>query len=240
MNASYRVKIEGRLLDDVEDENALASGPEDMKGGAESNFSGAPSSKHCLSHFFREMNVDFDQSRSRVAADQAVSWTKAETKGPSSNQPSAVDVDELTFKRNGDENMNIVIKLTRDENPARFQLSPELSNIVDKAEATRDEATLAVWDYIRLMGLQEDEDKRNFRCDSILKKVRSGLPFALLFYGPDPMRHRLSQRTWDLPQLSRIISHHTCNHFRLSLCLTQSESMRSSTKTRNLLCTTFR
>jgi SWI/SNF-related matrix-associated actin-dependent regulator of chromatin subfamily D len=81
------------------------------------------------------------------------------------------DFDEFTFKRNGDENMNITINLYRHEDPERYELSPDLAEIVDMHEATRQEAVMAVWEYIKLMNLQEDEEKRNFRCDDLLRKV---------------------------------------------------------------------
>lgn len=85
--------------------------------------------------------------------------------------PAEADFDEFTFKRNGDENMNITINLQRHESPERYQLTPELAQIVDMKEATQHEAVMALWEYIRLSGLQEDEERRNFRCDSYLKKV---------------------------------------------------------------------
>lgn len=67
--------------------------------------------------------------------------------------------------------MNITINLQRHESPERYQLTPELAQIVDMKEATQHEAVMALWEYIRLSGLQEDEERRNFRCDSYLKKV---------------------------------------------------------------------
>lgn len=164
MDASYRVKIEGRLLDNVDDQG----GP----GGAAAPTNKTRQSKYRLSHFFKEMTVDFEMGKNKRTADQAVTWTKPDGgKAPPANQANAADFDELTFKRSGDENMNIVINLARHEDPERHQLSPALAEVIDINQATRQEATLALWDYIRLMGLQDEEDKRNFRCDDALKKV---------------------------------------------------------------------
>jgi chromatin remodeling complex protein RSC6 len=181
VEASYRVKIEGRLLHDIEqnqdandtkpDEGTTADGDkmdEDSPGNDNVK-------KPTLSHFFKAMSVDFDKSRFRNGAEQSVEWKKPESAVRNQgvpNLPPGSEFDEITFKRNGDENTNITINLFRQENPERYQLSPELAEVVDMKEATQQEAVMALWEYIRLAGLQEDEEKRNFRCDELMKKVR--------------------------------------------------------------------
>lgn len=191
MEASYRVKIEGRMLDP--DENTAAQLPtsyvkmtantlpnDDGDGDkSEQRHVGSPDSANAstyrFSHFFKALSVEFDRSRFRNGAEPNVEWKKPESSSKSSsgsNSTSATDFDELTFKRNGDENMNIIVNLHRHESPERYELSPELSEVVDMSEATQQEAVAAVWEYIRFWNLQEDEEKRNFRCDELLKKVR--------------------------------------------------------------------
>lgn len=170
MEASYRVKIEGYLLDEDDSvvEQPKSDRPEDKPATTETN-----QKRHRFSHFFQSISVDFDHSRFRNGAEHTVEWRRPEG---SQNQaaPAASadsDFDEFTFKRNGDENINITVKLQRHESPERYQLSPELAQVVDMTEATQHEAVMALWEYIRLSGLQEDEERRNFRCDVYLKKV---------------------------------------------------------------------
>jgi chromatin remodeling complex protein RSC6 len=183
MEASFRVKIEGRLLDDDNDSDAenetsaRKEGESNEGDGADTQKdkgAAGKSQKLRFSHFFKSMTVDFDASKFRNGNEQTVEWKKPE---PSRNQsaaalPAAADFDELTFKRNGDENMNITINLHRHETPERYKLSPDLAEVVDMTEATQQEAVIGLWEYIRVTGLQEDEEKRNFRCDELLKKVR--------------------------------------------------------------------
>ncbi len=84
--ASYRVKIEGRLLDD-EDEPAKEDDP--SKPSAEDGdkmdtdekpkkpADGKPGERFRLSHFFKSLTVDFDQTaRSRLGGDANVEWKK--------------------------------------------------------------------------------------------------------------------------------------------------------------------
>lgn len=193
LESSYRVKIEGRLLDD---EYELEADEEERKGSDDNTSSNkteadgdkmetdspsktkakpTPVKRPRLSHFFKALTVEFDRQKSgRQGADTSVEWKKPDrTPAGAGNLPAMADFDEFTFKRNGDENMNITINLYRHEDPERFELTPALADIIDMREATRQEAVMALWEYIKLMNLQEDEEKRNFRCDDLLRKVSS-------------------------------------------------------------------
>ncbi|UKZ73442.1 hypothetical protein TrVFT333_001089 [Trichoderma virens FT-333] len=197
--ASYRVKIEGYLLDEDdqatnEDATSKASPAADKQeeGGSTQKPAGAEPNqkKHRFSHFFQSITVDFDRSRFRNGSEHNVEWRRPESSQgqPGAAVPPEADFDEFTFKRNGDENMNITINLQRHESPERYQLTPELAQIVDMKEATQHEAVMALWEYIRLSGLQEDEERRNFRCDAYLKKVigRDSGVIPMLSENPQP------------------------------------------------------
>jgi SWI/SNF-related matrix-associated actin-dependent regulator of chromatin subfamily D len=201
LESSYRVKIEGRLLDDEYDleaddeankagENAEDDDKMETDMPTKNKAKSVPSKRSRLSHFFKALTVDFERPRSgRPGTETSVEWKKPDrTPAGAANLPAMADFDELTFKRNGDENVNITINLFRHEDPERFELSPELAEIIDMREATRQEAVMALWDYIKLMHMQEDEEKRNFRCDDLLRKVRwSPVPLP-----PSPRLFRLT------------------------------------------------
>lgn len=174
---TYRVKIQARLLDhdDDLDKDDEAEGEGNAENGDkkevndDSTAKSANGHKYRFSHFFKSLTVDFPPNRKGV--DQPVEWKKPERAGNSAVLPAAADFDELTFKRSGDENLNITINLFRHDEPERYALSPEMQEVVDEPYATRQEVVMAIWDYIKYFGLQEDEEKRHFRCDDILKKV---------------------------------------------------------------------
>jgi SWI/SNF-related matrix-associated actin-dependent regulator of chromatin subfamily D len=86
-------------------------------------------------------------------------------------QAGAADFDCLEFERKGDENLNVTINLVRDELPERFRLSQALSQTLDAEEADRAEVVMGIWEYVKAMGLQEDEEKRSVRCDDRLRQV---------------------------------------------------------------------
>lgn len=177
MEASYRVKIEARLLDDDDDEpekteesNADDGDKMEEDGPAAEKAKASTSSKPKFSHFFKEINVSYDKERYRNP-EQAVEWKRPEPSARAQAGAAAADFDEFTFKRNGDENTNITINLHRFEVPERYQISSELADVVDMKEGTQHDVVMGLWEYIRLNGLQEDEEKRNFRCDELLKRV---------------------------------------------------------------------
>lgn len=185
MDASFRVKIQGRLLDDdvadgdQEKKSGEGADADEAMGGADGSKEGesarttaSSAPRHRFSHYLKSLSVEFDSSRfSRSGADMNVDWKRSDALSKGHNAPAAADFDELTFKRTGDENTNITIKILRNETPERYKLSPELADVVDMKEATQHDAVMGLWEYIRLSGLQEDEEKRNFRCDDLLKKV---------------------------------------------------------------------
>lgn len=249
LESSYRVKIEGRLLDD---EYELEADEEDRKTG-ENETDGdkmdtdtpskpkpkpapAPAKRPRLSHFFKALTIDFDKQKpGRQGSETSVEWKKPDrTPAGAGNLPAMADFDEFTFKRNGDENMNITINLFRHEDPERFELSPELAEIIDMREATRQEAVMAVWEYIKLRNLQEDEEKRNFRCDDLLRKVCLTLfpcsPSRSSFLIANTLLPRSSPAKQATSPTSTSTSPRTCGRFRPSSWPTRSASTRTSTK----------
>jgi SWI/SNF-related matrix-associated actin-dependent regulator of chromatin subfamily D len=192
MDSSYRVKIEGRLLDEEDDgiDSDDSDDDEDSVGDEDAMDEDnkektkklpAPTKSYKLSHFFKAMTVDFDRNKAKDGSDQSVEWKKPAVPANARDLPNAADFDQLEFKRGGDENMNVTINLVRDETPERFALSPALAEVLDTNEATRAEAVMGIWEYVKAMELQEDEEKRTFTCDDRLRAV-CDFPFVWVSY----------------------------------------------------------
>ncbi|KAI9761544.1 MAG: hypothetical protein M4579_000935 [Chaenotheca gracillima] len=193
IEATYKVKIEGRLLDDEdEDGTDAASDSEDegdkeqdqgendadamdhdgQEGPASKKRRASPISlpRKKLSHFFKSITVEFDRSKTlQPDSTTHIEWKKPPTSAP--NPPPAADFDSLEFERKSDENINITINLVRDENPERFKLSKELAEVLDTEEEDRAGVVMGIWEYVKIMGLQEDEERRGIRCDDALRAV---------------------------------------------------------------------
>jgi len=167
VDGTYRVKIEGRLIDDDSDDSSEDEDEEEKADDSrmvDVSDKTATRTRKRLSHFFKAIQVEYDKSRSLSPGAPLIEWKK---------QPGSADFDSVEFERKGDENMNITISLTRVESPERFRLSKLLSEILDTDEEDKMGAVLGIWDYIKAMGLQEDEEKRAVRCDERLRAVSS-------------------------------------------------------------------
>ncbi|KAI1000896.1 hypothetical protein K3495_g7300 [Podosphaera aphanis] len=174
LDPSYRVKIEGRLLDDEDD--ATESDEENNSSDEDKMIEKKDSRKYKpvtykFSHYFKAISVDFDRQSNSDGGEQKIEWKKPLSTANTASLPAAADFDQLEFKRRGDENTNITVNLFRDETPERFSLQPILADILGTDVATRAEALMGIWDYIKLMGLQDDEEKRAFDCDQRLKML---------------------------------------------------------------------
>lgn len=184
----YKVKIEGRLLDDysdptVPDDSDEEGDGEDAEKDADAMDEDEPESKKRkkitptvprkrLSHFFKSITIDLDKTSHTKGDETAtISWNKPSLPPNVVSLPPSADFDSLEFTRNSEDNLNATINLTRDENPDRFKLSKELAEILDTDEESRGGIVVGIWDYIKAMGLQEDEEKRIVRCDDRLKSV---------------------------------------------------------------------
>lgn len=219
--ATYRVRIEGRLMDGEEEENILPgenrettvtqgdqsirdmdqakekgdrSDAMDMEHddqgkkdedeakaatSASDKESSHPSNRTKFSQFFKSITIDFDRSKSLQPDGMSqIGWKRSDKRpGTSSTIATATaasadsEFDCLEFERKGDENINITINLIRDENPERYKLSKPLADLIDSEEEDRAGVVMKVWEYVKAMGLQEDEENRRFQCDERLKAV---------------------------------------------------------------------
>ncbi|KAL4911565.1 hypothetical protein BDW74DRAFT_164990 [Aspergillus multicolor] len=177
----YKVRIEGRLLEDHSD---AADADSDDEGGAQETGDAMEEdgpdgkkpasdkrSKQRFSQFFKSITVDFDKSPSTSPDEmQTINWAKPQVP-PNSALPPNADFDSVQFSRASQENLNVTISLVRDETPERYKLSKELAEVLDVEEESRSGIVLGIWDYIRAMGLQEDEEKRLVRCDDRLRAI---------------------------------------------------------------------
>ncbi|KAL5115894.1 SWI/SNF and RSC complex subunit Ssr3 [Pleosporales sp. CAS-2024a] len=163
-NATYRVKIQGRLLDDAADDG-LEDDADAMGGDSDPKPAPKP-----FSTYFSAITIDFDRARSL----QPDNFTSIEWRRP--DQPGAKDAvfSELEFERKGDENINVTISLQRLQNPEMFRLSKPLAELLDTDQEDRAGVLMGIWEYARAQHLQQEDDERKFACDAKLKALFAG------------------------------------------------------------------
>ena len=170
-DATYRVKIEGKVLDEPDDD-IVESGDEEETETKETK----PKTQKKFSHYFKSISVEYDKTKANGAnpnidPSMQIEWKKT---------PTSAEIDCLEFTRKCDENLNIQFNLVRDEQLERYRLSQALAGTLDMEEADRAEVVMGIWEYVKAMGLQEDEERRHVRCDERLRQVYHSIPQPLL------------------------------------------------------------
>ncbi|KAI9723868.1 MAG: SWI/SNF complex component snf12 [Chrysothrix sp. TS-e1954] len=214
--ATYRVKIEGRLLDvdgNPEDAEPALDGDTSRPGTANEESrvgDGEPAAKRAklsktysgrrkLSHFFKSINVDFDRSQNlQPDGFTAIEWKNPETMPRSfESLPLEADFDCLEFERKGDEKINVTVTLVRDSQPERYKLARPLAELLDIDEADQKTILIGLWEYIKQAGLQEEGDSRRIRCDDRLKNV-----FGRDLFQFENLPNLIRKHVFDLPPIT--------------------------------------
>lgn len=199
VEATYRVKIEGRLIEDEEDrdegsddegfddrpqDEMAVDGAQDGEdtAGKQTQKPSGPRQRTKLSHFFKAITIDFDRNKNlQPDGTSQIEWKKPpQAANNPAPLPNAADFDCLEFERKSDENINCTINLYPDDE--RHLLSPELAAVLDTDEADRAAVIEGIWEYIKAMELAQDDDKRSIHCDDRLKAVSQTPAPHLLFH----------------------------------------------------------
>ena len=186
---TFRVRIEGRLLDDEED-NELAADV-DLELGTEKNPATQEATpvlatqKHVrkFSSFLKSIVVELDRSNDLYPEGNIIEWRRPL---PMPHQPVAaipqpppqvVEFDGFEFERKGDVDVMCTIKIERNETPDRYRLSPQLAELLDTKEDTRAGIVMGLWEYVRKHKLQDPDERRTINCDAALGAVGLSVMF---------------------------------------------------------------
>ena len=85
--------------------------------------------------------------------------------------------DGFTVRRAGDVTTKIRVVIHLEHYPKQFKVSPELGHILNTKEETRAGVIKALWNYIKLNGLQDKMDRRLIKLDPSLRAVSSDKSF---------------------------------------------------------------
>lgn len=175
--------------------------------------------KSRMSHFFKAITVDMhrdsNDQRQGTDAPSTLEWKKPPPQPNAQTLADNADFDILSFERRSDGNTNCTFSFYLDDDPERFQLSPELASICDETVEDRNTVLWKVWEYVKAYGLLQDEEKKIVSCDELLRSVCYTLfaPMSkvylmiLIYFLGFQVRHN------DLPPTIR---HHPKSHVRPS------------------------
>ena len=168
---TFRVKIEGRLLEDDAFSSPDTTNPDSDLFPTPP----APAPQRKFSDFFKSIIISLDRPKDLHPDGNTIEWRK-----PSPNtqpatsalgQTGPTSFDAFEFTRKGDENLTCTVKLILDETPDRFRLSPPLAQLLDTTEDTRAGIVMKLWEYVRRHNLQDPEERRTINCDAPMKAI---------------------------------------------------------------------
>ncbi|KAJ2000087.1 SWI/SNF and RSC complex subunit Ssr3 [Coemansia thaxteri] len=142
---SWTLRVEGRLVDPP---------------GATWKTRPAP---HKFSEFLNSMVVELERDPD-VYTDNVVQWRR---------EAAESHVDGFEIKRRGDEDVRVKIVLDMRTATDRFKVNhPVLRELLDiRGPVSKAGFIMKLWQYIKLNGLQDNDDPDQIRCDEGLKQV---------------------------------------------------------------------
>ncbi|KIK65065.1 hypothetical protein GYMLUDRAFT_220324 [Collybiopsis luxurians FD-317 M1] len=142
---AWQLKIEGRLLEvpqRTKDKN--------------------PPRK--FSTLIKRMAVEFDRDPNLYPENNIVEWPRA-----TGNQNPPLD--GFTIRRTGDVPTHVRLVMYLDHYPEQYSLSQDLSSLLGIKEESRLGVVQALWNYIKIQGLQDKVDRRLVRTDDRLRAI---------------------------------------------------------------------
>jgi len=145
---AWSLKVEGRLLEVPNQRSRDRMAPRKF------------------STFIKRMIVDLDRDPTLYPDGNIVEWPRSQGVQP--------PLDGFTIRRTGDQPTRVRILMHLEQIPEQYKLSPELANILGIKEESRIGVIQALWNYIKINGLQDKVDRRRIRADDHLRQIFGG------------------------------------------------------------------
>ncbi|KAK7469181.1 SWI/SNF and RSC complex subunit Ssr3 [Stygiomarasmius scandens] len=145
---AWEFKIEGRLLE-------LPNQRKDK------------TNQRKFSTFIKRMMIELDRDTNLYPEHNIVEW-------PQANGAQNPVLDGFTVRRTGDTPTKIRAVIYLDHYPEQYGVAPELGSILGIKEESRIGVIQALWNYIKVQGLQDKVDRRMIRADDRLRMIFGG------------------------------------------------------------------
>ncbi|KAJ7355471.1 SWI/SNF complex protein [Mycena albidolilacea] len=120
-----------------------------------------------FSSFIKRMVVELDRDATLYPDGNIVEWPRATGQH---NPP----LDGFTIRRKGDAPTKVRLIMYLEHYPEQFRVIPELGNVLGIKEDSRIGVIQALWNYIKIQGLQDKVDRRLVRADDKLRPIFNG------------------------------------------------------------------
>ncbi|KDQ52354.1 hypothetical protein JAAARDRAFT_162811 [Jaapia argillacea MUCL 33604] len=141
---AWQLKIEGRLL---ELPNVRAKDKVPLKK---------------FSTFIKSMVVELDRDPSLYPDGNIIEWHRA---------PGNAPQDGFTIRRTGDTPTKVRVLMYLEHQPEQYKVKAELANVLGLKEESRTGVIQALWNYIKINGLQDKVDRKVVKADAYLRPI---------------------------------------------------------------------
>ncbi|KAG2133791.1 SWI/SNF complex 60 kDa subunit [Suillus bovinus] len=119
-----------------------------------------------FSTLIKRMIVELDRDPTLYPDGNVVEWPR----GPTIQQP----LDGFTVRRTGDQPTKVRLIIYLEQTPEQYKVAPDLGNVLGIKEESRVGIIQAMWNYIKIHGLQDKTDRRRIRADDYLRPIFGG------------------------------------------------------------------
>ncbi|XP_023495781.1 SWI/SNF-related matrix-associated actin-dependent regulator of chromatin subfamily D member 3 isoform X3 [Equus asinus] len=146
--ASWELRVEGKLLDDVRPGPGLSKCP------------GPSKQKRKFSSFFKSLVIELDKDL-YGPDNHLVEWHRT---------PTTQETDGFQVKRPGDLSVRCTLLLMLDYQPPQFKLDPRLARLLGLHTQSRSAIVQALWQYVKTNRLQDSHDKEYINGDKYFQQ----------------------------------------------------------------------
>jgi len=118
-----------------------------------------------FSTLIRSMIVELDRDPNQFAEGNIIEWART---------PQQTPLDGFAIRRRGDTLTRIRVVIHLEQQPEVLKVSSELGSFLGIKEETRTGVIQAVWNYIKLNGLQDKVERKVIRADANLRGIFGG------------------------------------------------------------------
>eukprot|EP00826_Nyctotherus_ovalis_P001385 TRINITY_DN1020_c0_g2_i6.p3 TRINITY_DN1020_c0_g2~~TRINITY_DN1020_c0_g2_i6.p3 ORF type:complete len:187 (-),score=52.24 TRINITY_DN1020_c0_g2_i6:1235-1795(-) len=145
---AWKLVIQGKVkvLEDMEDkEQAIAVAPY-LK----------------MTRFVKKIDIEFNKEQADFPN---LEWNR------DTHSKELGEKDGIEILREGNKELNLTILIYINHSPKQYKVKPELSSIIGIKQCTRLQAISALWEYIKINRLQDQQDRQIVNCNKELQAV---------------------------------------------------------------------
>lgn len=115
-----------------------------------------------MTRFVKKVDIAFDKEQADFPN---LEWSR------DTHSKELGEKDGIEILREGNKELNLTILIYINHSPKQYKVKPELSSVIGIKQCTRFQAISALWEYIKVNRLQDQQDRQIVNCNKELQAV---------------------------------------------------------------------